>query len=106
MFRAPYSKISAKMLNELKKDKYTLVGWDIDCKDWDYKNSSAKFIQKTVLAQAKPGAIVILHDGRDVQINYPRDNMIKALPEIIKALKKDGYTFVTIDKLLNINAYY
>lgn len=105
LFRAPYGKTSPEMLKELEKEKYTLVKWDIDPTDWDYPNSPASLIEKRILEQAKPNAIILLHDGRDTHIDYPRDNLIKALPKIIEVLKKDGYTFVTIDKLLGVNAY-
>jgi peptidoglycan-N-acetylglucosamine deacetylase len=105
LFRAPYGKTSPEMLKELVQDKYTLVGWDVDPSDWNYPSSTSELIKKTVLSKAKPNAIILLHDGRDTHIDYPRDNLIKALPETIEALKKEGYTFVTVDKLLNINAY-
>jgi len=105
LFRAPYGNTSPEMLKELEKDDYTLVGWDVDPVDWDYSKSTPELIEKTVLEEVKPGAIIIFHDGRDTHINYPRGNLIKALPKTIEALKKEGYTFVTVDKLLNIKAY-
>ena len=105
LFRAPYGLTSPKMLRELKKDNYTLVRWDIDIKDWNYPKTTSSIIKKGVLEKAKPNAIILFHDGRDNHIDFPRDNIIKALPETIDALRKEGYTFVTVDSLLKENAY-
>jgi peptidoglycan/xylan/chitin deacetylase (PgdA/CDA1 family) len=106
LFRAPYGNTSPEILKELEIEKYTLVGWNVDPMDWNYSKSTPELIKKTVLAEVKPDAIILFHDGRDTHIDYPRDNLIKALPETIEALKKEGYTFVTIDKLLGENAYF
>ena len=105
LFRAPYGKTSPEMLKELEKDNYTLVSWSVDPADWNYPKSTPELIEKIVLKEAKPDAIILFHDGRDTHIDYPRDNLIKALPETIEALRKEGYTFVTIDKILGKNAY-
>jgi len=106
LFRAPYGLTSPEMLNELKKDNYTLVRWNIDTKDWNYSKATPSLIEKGVLQKAKPNAIILFHDGRDTHIDYPRDNLIKALPDTIDELRKEGYTFVTVDNLLNKKAYY
>ena len=105
LFRAPYGNTSPEMLKELETQNYTLVGWNVDPTDWNYPKSTPELIEKTVLAEVKPDAIILFHDGRDTHIAYPRENLIQALPETIEALKKEGYTFVTIDKLLGENAY-
>jgi peptidoglycan/xylan/chitin deacetylase (PgdA/CDA1 family) len=76
VFRAPYGSTSPAMLKEIGYEGYTVVGWDIDPNDWDYEKSPKEKIIKYVLDNAKPNAIVLLHDGRDIQINYPRDNTI------------------------------
>jgi peptidoglycan/xylan/chitin deacetylase (PgdA/CDA1 family) len=49
---------------------------------------------KRVLAGAKPGAIVLMHDG-----GGDRKQTIDALPAIILELRKQGYTFVTLDQM-------
>ena len=52
---------------------------------------------ENVLKNAKPGAIVLMHDdGGD------RSRTIKTLPEMIAGLKKEGYRFVTIPELLEM----
>jgi len=105
LFRAPYGKISPEMITDLGENNYTLVRWTVDPEDWNYPKSPTDLIEKTVLEQAKPYSIILFHDGRDTHINYPRYNTIEALPNIIETLKKEGYSFTTIDKLLEVNAY-
>ena len=105
LFRAPYGRTSPLMLKRLKSRGYTLVKWNDDPMDWNYQKSTPALILKRVLQQAKPNGIILMHDGRDTQVGYPRDNTIQALPEVIDALRKEGYTFVTVDKLLGKPAY-
>jgi len=52
-----------------------------------------------VLSQAKPGAIVLMHDG-----GGNRQETIKALSVIIPKLKQQGYRFVTVPQLLEMQA--
>jgi peptidoglycan/xylan/chitin deacetylase (PgdA/CDA1 family) len=98
-FRAPYGRTSPKMIKEVKSQGYKLVSWTVDPQDWDYQKSTPEMIIKTVLAQAAPNAIILMHDGRDIHVGYPRGNTVAALPLVIDALKKEGYTFVTVDQL-------
>jgi peptidoglycan-N-acetylglucosamine deacetylase len=105
-FRPPYSKITAQMFGRLNQDGYTTVLWNDSAEDWDYKKVPTELIEKTIIRDAKPNGIIVLHDGRDTEINYPRDNTINALPHIIKQLKKEGYNFVTVDKIVDIKPYF
>jgi peptidoglycan/xylan/chitin deacetylase (PgdA/CDA1 family) len=45
----------------------------------------------------KPAVIVLLHDG-----GGNRHQTVKALPQVISGLKAQGYRFVTIPELLQI----
>jgi peptidoglycan/xylan/chitin deacetylase (PgdA/CDA1 family) len=106
LFRPPYGNISAQMFGRLNHDGYKTVMWNADAADWDHKNSPTSLIETAIIHQAAPNGIIILHDGRDTKINYPRDNMINALTHIIEKLKSDGYTFVTVDKIVGTPAYF
>lgn len=50
-----------------------------------------------VLKGAKPGYIVLMHDG-----GGDRRRTVQALPEIISGLKEQGYRFVTVSELLQM----
>ena len=104
LFRAPYSRTSSCMIKEMTSEGYVMSGWNIDPRDWDNNNSSSTVVSN-VLNYIKPNGIIIFHDGHEKGIDYSRENTIEALPIIIDTLKKEGYTFVTMDKLLDVNPY-
>ena len=99
LFRPPYDRLTNALRKKMEAKGYTIVLWNIDPKDWDYANSPSSLIEQTIFTNEKPTMVIVMHDGRDTQINYPRNNTIDALPVIIHHLKQQGYTFVTIDQL-------
>ncbi len=58
-------------------------------------------IEDNVLANAHPGAIVIMHDG-----GGDRSETLDALPDIIDTLRARGDTFVTVTQLLGLKLPY
>lgn len=105
LFRAPYGETSVALFIELAKEKITYVGWNEDPSDWDYRDEPSEKIVQNVLQHARPGGVIVLHDGRDTKRHYPRGNTIAALPQIIDHLRDRGYTFVTVDVLLHVAPY-
>ncbi|MDB5237416.1 MAG: polysaccharide deacetylase [Parcubacteria group bacterium] len=101
LFRPPYGILPNDTRDILKAQGYRIIMWNDDPEDWNYASSTKDAIVSRVLAQEKKNEklVVILHDGRDTHINYPRQNMIQALPVVIENLKQQGYVFVTADKL-------
>lgn len=53
------------------------------------------------LAQARPGEILMLHDGRDPASRRPFDATIQALPQVIAALRQRNIQMHRLDQLLN-----
>ena len=88
--RPPYGK-----LDEAQKAQIPvpMVQWSVDSRDWESKNTEK--IVKTVLAQAKPNSIILMHDI------YPTS--VEAALKIVDALQKEGYWFVTVEELLRLN---
>ena len=66
---------------------------------WDWTTQNPDTITKTVLRKVKPGAIIILHDGKGVYGNATRLGTIAATDSIIPALKRRGYTFVRVSDI-------
>ncbi|NGO69138.1 polysaccharide deacetylase family protein [Streptomyces sp. SB3404] len=66
------------------------VLWSVTAKD--YKTTDSALIRKRVLDQTDRDGIILLHDIYK--------GTVPAVPGIIKALKKKGYTFVTVPELL------
>lgn len=63
---------------------------DGDSLDW--KEISAEEITQRVLSQVKGGSIILFHNAA---LHTP-----EALPGIIEALQRDGYTLCTVSDLL------
>jgi peptidoglycan/xylan/chitin deacetylase (PgdA/CDA1 family) len=90
LFRPPGGSWDEEVVRAAKDQGLRVVNWDVDPQDWR-ANLSAKEITHRVLSNAKPGAIVDLHDGGGNQ-----SATVKALPMIIKGLRKRGYHLVAI----------
>jgi chitin deacetylase len=100
LFRPPHGFRTPWLLNTLNKREMVCVEWAEDGNDWNKVTSEQ--IAKKVLINAKPGNIILLHDGMELKHGYNQSETIKALPEIIEELKDQGYRFVTIPELLGI----
>jgi peptidoglycan/xylan/chitin deacetylase (PgdA/CDA1 family) len=100
LFRAPYGRLNDNLRKEIKSYGYTIVTWNVDPKDWDYSHSPSASIVRSVILNESDRMVILLHDGRDSHIDYPRDNTVNALPALIDNLKNQGYTFVTADEIV------
>ncbi len=54
--------------------------------------------------RARPGAIVILHDGREAR-GGDRRASVAAVGPLVDRLRDSGYSFTTVDRLLGVPAY-
>ncbi len=93
LFRPPYGVYDSTTLAILKQAHLLMVMWSIDPGDWRRPGTGA--IVSNVLANSKPGAIVIMHDG-----GGDRSQTVAALPAIISGLRKRGYQLVTVPQLV------
>jgi peptidoglycan-N-acetylglucosamine deacetylase len=96
LFRPPYGIYNATTLRLLRGMRMLMVMWSIDPGDW--RRPGTKAIVSGVLVNAKPGAIVILHDG-----GGDRTQTIAALPAIIHGLWRRGYRLVTVPQLIALD---
>lgn len=70
----------------------TTILWSIDTGDW--RRLSVGEVVQNVIKKAKPGSIVLLHDGQ------PALPTPEAVAIIIDKLREKGYEFVTVSELL------
>jgi len=98
-FRPPYGSYNKQAEDIIKKKGYKLVLWDMDCYAMDWLKRPAWTIADIATAKAKQGSIILLHDGRNIREDYPRENTIKALPIIIPRLIDMGFDITTLDAL-------
>jgi chitin deacetylase len=97
LFRPPGGRLNNGFADYAKKKNYVVVMWSIDPKD--FLQPPAAAITRSVLSQATSGAIVLLHDG-----GGDRQQTVEAVSVIIPKLKQQGYRFVTVPQLLQMQA--
>jgi peptidoglycan-N-acetylglucosamine deacetylase len=104
LFRAPYTaNLDVDLPDELGllrlalQNGYVYVGANVDPNDWHTKD--ANLIAQRVIndVTAGRGQIVVLHDG-----GGDRTATIAALEKLVPELRKRGYEFVSLDKLLDV----
>lgn len=96
VFRAPFGDYNNLLISTLNRLGYYVIQWDVDSLDW--KNLSANEITIRVLSKVKSGSIILFHN------NAP--NTKYALEDILRNLKNQGYSFVTVSELIYKKDFY
>lgn len=68
---------------------YPIIQWNVDTEDWKSKNKEA--IVEAVLAHAKDGNIILMHDIYE--------STAEAFEELVPQLAAQGFQFVTVSEL-------
>ncbi len=87
IFRPPFGEYDG-LVQEVAQSPMIL--WSVDPKDWLTRDPDETY--ERVVEDAKPGAIVVMHDTL-ASTRF-------ALPRILKTLKSRGYKFVTVSELI------
>jgi peptidoglycan/xylan/chitin deacetylase (PgdA/CDA1 family) len=88
LLRAPYGETSPDVIQTAHDHQLQVLGWNVD--PADYRRPAPDVIVARVLAQIKPGSVVLMHDG-----GGERDKTVAALRPLIRTLKAQGWTFST-----------
>jgi peptidoglycan/xylan/chitin deacetylase (PgdA/CDA1 family) len=99
VFRPPYGAYTPSIVRTARSLGLATVLWNVDPRDWALPGVRA--IEQQVLAQVRPGSIIISHDG-----GGPRGETLAAYPSIIAALHARGYRIVTIPELLGFRPVF
>lgn len=91
LFRPPYGAVDDVVVGSAGLQTAL---WNEDPKDWKVANSAT--LQQIILASAKPGGVIDLHDIHQVTVD--------AMASTILSLKGSGYQFVTVSQLQNSKA--
>lgn len=99
-YAPPYGEKGASGLKAAENLGYTTILWTLDTVDWR-PESTPEVITKRIVDPAvrfgiKPtreGAIVLMH---------PKENTVKALPNILSQLTKEGFQFITVNELITL----
>jgi peptidoglycan/xylan/chitin deacetylase (PgdA/CDA1 family) len=94
MFRPPGGILNNGLAAYAEKKNYAVIMWSADSLDW---RNATQSLMDNVMRQANSGGIVLMHDG-----GGNRSRTVEALPEIIARLRKEGYIFVTVPELLEM----
>ncbi|QLE87017.1 polysaccharide deacetylase family protein [Shewanella sp. Scap07] len=94
-YRPPFGEISDEQVLMLAQKGMRTVLWSVDTRDWDEQAITAKHISQTVISQAHPEMIALMHDD-----GGNRSATVQALPVIIEHYQALGYQLVSLDTLL------
>ena len=88
-FRSPWVTTIARSLGQ------RTVGWTRGV--WDSDRPGVEVIAGRTIRAARPGAILLLHDGDGYDEGGDRMQTARAVPRIIDAVQRAGFHFVTLD---------
>jgi peptidoglycan-N-acetylglucosamine deacetylase len=99
IFRPPYGARWFGLIPTLLKRGIHLILWSATGYDW---KKDAPGITEAALSELKPGAIILLHDGRETRppSQIDRSSTVQALPAIISGARAMGYTFAPLAEFL------
>ena len=94
--RMPGGNLSEEMVANLWPYVDYEIGWNVDTSDWTMPGADAIY---QVMISADPGDIILCHDG-----GGDRSETVEALKKALPYLKSKGFTFVTMDEILQYPA--
>ena len=97
LFRPVEGHYTEQLVEEVVKEGYKIVmwSWHQDTEDW--KDPGVNVIANKVINGIEEGNIVLFHDG-----GGNREQTVKALEIIVPKLKEQGYTFITVSEMLQL----
>ncbi len=103
LYRSPWLWRQPMLLRMLRREGLRPVSGEF-CHALEVFQPSPERIARRAVAKARPGSILIFHDGFDAR-GGDRRSTVRAVELTIDALRDAGYRFVTIDELLGVPAY-
>lgn len=88
-FAPPYGEQNRQLLQVAADLNYYLIMWSVDTIDW--QRPSPEVIIKRVMNKVHNDAIILMH---------PTEPTVKALPDLLAALKQEGYKMLGIDEMV------
>ncbi|MET9018734.1 polysaccharide deacetylase family protein [Actinopolymorpha sp. NPDC004070] len=88
--RPPFGAVNSDVRSVSADLRLRVVLWDVDTRDWTRPGSAT--IARRIVEDARPGAIVLMHDG-----GGNRQQTVDALGEALTTLADQGYVFRALD---------
>jgi len=96
-FRYPEGRYSLDTVNTAEDLGYKTFFWSAAYADWDnQRQPSTDAAKRALLSQTHPGAIILLHPTSETNL--------RVLPELIDEWRAMGYTFGTLDEIIERNS--
>lgn len=96
-FRPPMGHRSLSLAAVLHEEDLQMVTWSV--RPFDTVRRSAEGIRKNVVSNAKPGGILLLHEGMGRRPGEP-SRTVQALPSMLTGLRERGLEPVSLRELL------
>ena len=103
LYRPPHGDRTPFLAQVVRDNRMHMVLWSASAGDW--ATNDAALVARRILAGARPGAILLLHDGLDGNPAANREVLVRALPLIIDGLRAKGLSPVRLDRLLGTGDY-
>jgi peptidoglycan/xylan/chitin deacetylase (PgdA/CDA1 family) len=103
LYRPPHGDRTPFLAQVVRDHHMRMVLWSASAGDW--ATNDARVVARRILAGARPGAILLLHDGLDGNPAANREVLVKALPLILEGLRDKGLSAVRLDRLLGTGDY-
>jgi peptidoglycan/xylan/chitin deacetylase (PgdA/CDA1 family) len=93
-YRPPYGAITARQMQWIYSEfGYPTIRWSVDPQDW--RTRSASMTRSRILAETRPGSIILVHDIHPSSID--------AMPGTLDGLLARGFRFVTVSQLISLH---
>jgi len=96
LYRPPHGLKSAAALRAARRLGCQPWAWSRGV--WDTDRPDPEVLVKRATRFARPGMVLLLHDGRGDEERPDIEPMLAALPRVIDHLRADGFTFLTLDR--------
>ena len=94
VYRTPHGFKSSRVFTVARRHGLTLWAWSRGV--WDTDRPDPSVLVRRATRLARPGMVLLLHDGRGDEPQPDIRPMLIALPAIIRELKRRGFAFVKV----------
>ena len=95
LFRPPYGVTNPNLARAIRRCGMLSIGWSV--RSFDTTARDPEKLLARILRKVQGGDIILLHDSMGITKDI--------LTEMIRILRQKGYSFVPLDKLLDIEPY-
>jgi peptidoglycan/xylan/chitin deacetylase (PgdA/CDA1 family) len=95
LFRPPYGVTNPNLGSAVKQTNMHSIGWNV--RSFDTSAKDPQQLLARILDRLHGGDIILMHDSMPITKEI--------LTELIIRARQNGFTFVPLDKMLDINAY-